>query len=113
MELFTIQRYEGDSYSTEENTEQESQNLAQLIEQARGRKRARETLKLYKQEDESTVEKTGSSIDDTSTKLTKTRRKDKGEKSQKLERKVYTKYSKSKERFIKKENRTCDAFEKG
>lgn len=51
MELFTIERYVGDSQSTEKSSEEESQNLAQLLEQARGRKRLRENLN-YKQEDE-------------------------------------------------------------
>jgi hypothetical protein len=55
MELFTIERYEGDLYSAENNTEKESKNLAQLLERARGRKRSRECSN-YKQKDESTVE---------------------------------------------------------
>ncbi|XP_028407237.1 ATP-dependent RNA helicase DDX51-like [Dendronephthya gigantea] len=107
MELFTIERYEGDSFSTEENTDQESQHLAQLIEQARGRKRSREKSNLYKREDECT-KKTGSLIDDASPKVAKNR---------KLERNACTKLPKSKEQFIEKDNNNrtcdhCDAFEK-
>ena len=55
MELFTVERYEGDSYSAENNTEREYKNLEQLLAQARGRKRSRELCSNNKQQDKSTV----------------------------------------------------------
>ena len=46
MELFTIERYEGDNINKEGSDNEnlnESQKLAQLIQQARGRKRSRKS----------------------------------------------------------------------
>jgi hypothetical protein len=89
MELFTIERYEGDLYSAENNTEKESKNLAQLLEQARGRKRSRECSN-YKQVDESTVE--SAPVLEVLPKMKKnTKKKEKGSK---FEGKVYIKETK-------------------
>ena len=88
MELFTIERYEGDSYAAENNAEKECKNLAQLLEQARGRKRLRE-CPSYKQDDESTIDenkKKSSPVLEMSPKV-KRNTKTKNKRS-KLERKV-------------------------
>ena len=63
MELFTIERYVGDSdessVSTESKNGKESQNLTLLLEQARGRKR-KQKCSSYGEENEIDENKIGS-----------------------------------------------------
>lgn len=47
MELFAIERYVGDSSSTVQSSAKESQKLAEILEEAKGRKRMREISKLH------------------------------------------------------------------
>lgn len=89
MELFTIERYEGDSYSAEDNTEKECKSLAQLLEQARGRKRSRELCSKNKQEDNGTASQSsreGAFVLEASSKVKKNEKKKK-DKRVKLKRK--------------------------
>lgn len=51
MELFTIERYVGESSLPVDNSDQESQRLAELLQQAKGRKRLRETSETEKYAD--------------------------------------------------------------
>ena len=87
MELFTIERYEGDSYAVKNNAEKESENLAQLLEQARGRKRSKESSN-YKQNGESTVDRNKKEIEPVLEALStvKKKKKDKKKKDDRLKR---------------------------
>lgn len=90
MELFKIERYEEDSLSAEDNTEKECKNLAQLLEQARGRKRSRELCLSNKQENEGTAgqsSREGTFVLQASCKVKKNDKKKKKEKRTKLEHK--------------------------
>ena len=95
MELFKIERYEEDSLSAEDNTEKECKNLAQLLEQARGRKRSRELCLSNKQENEDTADRSsreGTFVLQASCKVKKKdkKKKKKKEKRTKLEHKCIT-----------------------
>ena len=51
MELFKIERYEGEVNLKENGVERESRHLAQLLEEARARKRTRKIMKLNHEEE--------------------------------------------------------------
>ena len=94
MDLFKIERYEEDSLSAEDNTEKECKNLAQLLEQARGRKRSRELSLSNKQENEDTAgqsSREGTFVLQASCKVKKNdKKKKRKEKRTKLEHKCIT-----------------------
>jgi hypothetical protein len=82
MELFTIERYEGDSFAAKNNAEKESQNLAQLLEQARGRKRSVESSNYQKGDEisQTTVGESTKEVDSVLVASPKLKKKKKGEK---------------------------------
>jgi bifunctional ADP-heptose synthase (sugar kinase/adenylyltransferase) len=82
MELFTIERYEGDSFAAKNYAEKESQNLAQLLEQARGRKRSVESSNYQKGDETSqtTVDESTKEVESVLVASPKVKKKKKGEK---------------------------------